>query len=336
MAELILGAGTSHGPMLVTPPERWDQRALADRKNRSLNYHGRNHDFEELLALRAGEGFAEQVTLELHRERYARVLAAVQKLGEQILAADLDALIIVSSDHKEIFDDELLAPFSVYWGESMQHMPVNEESLAKMGPGLALSAHAYAPTEPTTIAGVPDLGRAIIDHSLEAGFDIASSLRLPPGKHGNHALPHGWGYILEQVLGGTRLPIVPIFVNTFWSPTPPTARRCYAWGQEIGAAIRAWDSTARVGIIASGGLSHMVIDEELDARVLEALRTDDGEALGAIPSTWLESGSSEIRNWIVTAGAMSGAGLEFDLLDYVPLYRSEAGTGNAAGFALWH
>ncbi|QTX04394.1 hypothetical protein [Agromyces archimandritae] len=335
MANLVLGVGTSHGPMLVTPPEEWHRRAQADRGNTSLNFQGRNYDFEGLVAARGTSEFEGRISLEQHLARHARVLAAVEKLGAAIDAAELDALVIVSSDHKEIFDDQVLAPFTVYWGEEIDHMPVNEASLAKMGPGLALSARAYAANEPTKLAGSPELAKAIIDHSINADFDVASSLMLPAGKHGNHAIPHGWGYVLEQVLGGRYLPVVPIFVNTFWSPTPPTARRCYAWGKAIGDAIRSWDGTARIGIVASGGLSHMVIDEAFDQRVLTALREDDAEALGAIPSTWLESGSSEIRNWIVTAGAMSGSGLEMDLVDYVPLYRSEAGTGNAAGFALW-
>jgi 3-O-methylgallate 3,4-dioxygenase len=35
------------------------------------------------------------------------------------------------------------------------------------------------------------------------------------------------------------------------------------------------------------------------------------------------------------AGALLGSGLRFELVDYVPCYRSEAGTGNAMGFAVW-
>ena len=31
MAEIVLGIGASHGPLLSTPPEKWDLRAKADR-----------------------------------------------------------------------------------------------------------------------------------------------------------------------------------------------------------------------------------------------------------------------------------------------------------------
>ena len=34
-------------------------------------------------------------------------------------------------------------------------------------------------------------------------------------------------------------------------------------------------------------------------------------------------------------GALEGSGLQFKLLDYVPCYRSSAGTGNAMAFGNW-
>ena len=34
-------------------------------------------------------------------------------------------------------------------------------------------------------------------------------------------------------------------------------------------------------------------------------------------------------------GALAATGFKMKLLDYVPCYRSEAGTGNAMAFATW-
>jgi seryl-tRNA synthetase len=34
-------------------------------------------------------------------------------------------------------------------------------------------------------------------------------------------------------------------------------------------------------------------------------------------------------------GAVAGTGLTMELVDYIPCYRSEAGTGTAQGFAYW-
>ena len=89
----------------------------------------------------------------------------------------------------------------------------------------------------------------------------------------------------------------------------------------------------RVGILASGGLSHFTVDEELDRGVLDALKRGDGAALSAIPVQKLNSGNSEIRNWITLAGAVGHLNNVWQ--EYIPCYRSAAGTGCGMGFALW-
>ena len=71
----------------------------------------------------------------------------------------------------------------------------------------------------------------------------------------------------------------------------------------------------------------------LDRHVLEILARRDAEAVAALPLAQLDSGNSEIRNWIATAGAVEH--LEMKLVDYVPSYRSEAGTGVGMAFAVW-
>ncbi len=90
-----------------------------------------------------------------------------------------------------------------------------------------------------------------------------------------------------------------------------------------------------MAVIASGGLTHFVVDEELDAAILDGIEKGDVAALSRISESMFQSGTSEIKNWIVAAGAMAEAGLSMNLLDYVPCYRSEAGTGSAMGFAQW-
>ena len=46
----------------------------------------------------------------------------------------------------------------------------------------------------------------------------------------------------------------------------------------------------------------------------------------------LVEGTSEIRNWIVTAAAADSRGT---MVDYYPLYRTATGVGCAMGFAYW-
>lgn len=122
-------------------------------------------------------------------------------------------------------------------------------------------------------------------------------------------------------------------LSTYYPPNQPCPRRCYALGQAIRAAIEAWWEPARIGVLASGGLSHFTIDEELDRCVLQACLDKDGETLCTLPLARLNGGNSEIRNWIATAGAAEALSLAWH--DYVPCYRSPAGTGCGMGFAIW-
>ena len=52
-----------------------------------------------------------------------------------------------------------------------------------------------------------------------------------------------------------------------------------------------------------------------------------------IPAVRLNSGNSEIRNWIVAAGAAGN--LQTAWQEYEPLYRTPAGTGCGMAFAAW-
>jgi AmmeMemoRadiSam system protein B len=132
---------------------------------------------------------------------------------------------------------------------------------------------------------------------------------------------------------GKAIPTVPVMLNTYYAPNQPTPKRCYALGRALYQAITTWPEDSRVAVVASGGLSHFVIDEELDELVIKAMQTHDAAALASLPRERLNSGNSEIRNWIATAGAV--AHLQMRLIDYVPCYRSPAGTGCAMGFAQW-
>jgi len=124
-----------------------------------------------------------------------------------------------------------------------------------------------------------------------------------------------------------------VMVNTMFGPNVPTAKRCYDLGQALRKGIEAWDSTRTVAVMASGGLSHMVIDEELDRAVLGAMAKRDPEKIWSLPRNKLRGGTSEILNWVALAGAMEP--MQMELIDYIPTYRSPAGTGCGMAFAQW-
>jgi OH-DDVA oxygenase len=335
MSELVLGIGTSHGPLLNTPPEDWDQRAAADRANKALIYRGEQYTYDELLAIRA-PGFAEECELQVRRARHQASREHIAELGRRVTAAGVDVLVVVSSDHKEVFGDELLPQFAVYWGDEMRHEPFTQEQLDGMKPGLAVAEVANVPATSTARRGHAPLARHIIEETSRAGFDPAASRHLPPGEWENSGIPHGWGFIFQQVLDGQPIPpVVPVFVNTFWDPNPPSATRCFDFGVALGEAIRSFPGELRVGVVASGGLSHFVVDEELDRGFIKALLDRDADHLRGLAAPVLRSGTSELRNWIAVAGALQGADLAPELVGYEPCYRSEAGTGCAMAFMSW-
>ena len=127
------------------------------------------------------------------------------------------------------------------------------------------------------------------------------------------------------------MPIVPVFLNAYYPPNQPTPARCHALGAALARAIVAFPGDARIGVMASGGLSHFVVDEAFDRALIAALDRKDAAFFRTAPLHKLESGSSEIRNWICLSGAVGS--LDLAWVSYVPGYRTPALTGTGLCFA---
>ena len=128
---------------------------------------------------------------------------------------------------------------------------------------------------------------------------------------------------------GFKITDVKVLLNS--DPHGDHAGGLAALQQASGA--RLWASEASAGVIASGGLSHFVVDEELDRQVIDAIRRKDSEALAGLDPRRLQAGSSEIRNWLVV-GEMA-RDLDLDWVEYIPGYRTPALTGTGLAFASW-
>lgn len=335
MAQPVIAIGTSHGPQLVTDPADWPLRVIADKRNRHF-HRGTEYGFEELAALRADHRWSDEISPERWRQRQGKCLAALATLADRFDAARPDLAVIFGNDQAEIFTDENIPAFAVYIGAEIENIPKTPELVAKLPPGIAEAEDGYCPRELARYPGSPALGRHIVAALMAAEFDVAQMSRIPTGPRGSHTIPHAYGFVYRRIMRDKVVPNVPLFVNSYYEPNKPSVRRCIAFGREVARAVRSFPGDARVALIGSGGLTHFAIDEEFDRMVLAAMAAGDLARLERIPEAmFLSPGTGEIKNWLPLAAAAAELGMGMTVLDYVPCYRSEAGTGTAMGFAYW-
>ena len=336
MARIVLGMWTSHGPTLSSTAEQWLLRVPFDRNKKDHPFRGRTYDFETLVALRRSENLAAQCTLEEREKRAAACTHAIGRMAEAFEQTAPDAAVIMGNDQSELFLDDLIPAITVFRGPKLWDQPASPEQAARMPAGIREAEWGHSPPQYTEYPALPQLAMHIIGSAMSGGFDLAVSQRLPvhPG-HWASGMPHAFGFIYRQIMRDRVIPNVPIVLNTFFPPNQPTARRCFELGRLVGRAIRSWPEDRRVAVFGSGGMSHFVIDEDLDRMIFDALRRRDAEALCNIEESYLQSGSSELKNWIAAAGILFDTELAGDVIGYQPCYRSEAGTGTANGFVCW-
>ena len=104
------------------------------------------------------------------------------------------------------------------------------------------------------------LGLHIIEQLMEAQFDVAHTRRLPDGA----GMAHAFGFVYQRIMApqgdAAQTPTVPLMINTYYPPNQVTPQRCYEFGRAVRQAVESWKDDLRVGVIASGGLSHFVVD----------------------------------------------------------------------------
>jgi hypothetical protein len=330
MAEIVLGIGTSHGPLLSTPPEQWDLRAKADRANKQHYFRGKTYDYESLLSERA-PGFSKEVDIEIRRDRHARCQQALDAVGKKFKEVAPDAFVIVGNDQREIFSDDLTPAITVFRGERIQNIP---DDKPEMSPGLKIAEAGNCPPDGATYPGAQGLADHIIKSLVDDDFDLTQATTLPKNS-ARLGIPHAYGFVYHRILADMVPPSVPIIFNVHYEPNRPSVRRCLALGHALRRAIKNWNGHKRVALVASGGLTHFVIDEEFDQTVLSSMERGDEDALARLPESYFRVGTAEIKNWLPVIAAMIAERKRFHKIDYVPCYRSDAGTGNAMAFVYW-
>jgi 3-O-methylgallate 3,4-dioxygenase len=329
MADIVLGVGSSHSPLLNSPAEDYPKHAEIDASGRKLiDKSGVARTYGELLE-RADPSIRDQIRPEILQERAARCTANIEKLEREIAGAKLDALIIIGDDQHEQFFEDNMPAILVYGGETIVNNPLNMPAEAPQWWRRARSQY-HVSDEPREYPVDAALARHLINALMEDDFDVSVSRKLAKP----HGEGHAFGFVHQRLMRDeTIVPIVPVALNTYFAPNQPRPRRCYDLGRAIARAVRAYPGAGRIGILGSGGLSHFTVDEELDRMLLDAFRNKDADALRSLSPARLNSGTSEVRNWITVAGACEH--LDTQWQEYVPCYRSAAGTGCGMGFAVW-
>jgi gallate dioxygenase len=216
-----------------------------------------------------------------------------------------DVLFIVYNDHVTSFFFDHYSPFVLGVGE--------EYEVADEGGG---------PRNLPPIKGHGALARHIGRHLVANEFDMSFFQDKP--------LDHGCFSPLSVLLphdGGWPLPIVPLQMGVLQFPVP-SARRCYALGQQLRDAIESYPEDLGVVLIATGGLSHQVHGERAgfnnppwDEKLMELYEKDpvaltrmthtDHARLGGMES-------SEFIMWLVVRGALAAGAQKVHSSYYLP------------------
>src|SRR6058998_3066770 len=297
MANLVGCMTMSHAPQLMLNPDYW-----------------------HLLNTRAGEQLPEKPgmekeTHEVKWTKWNRCMDAIAKLRAKIDALRPDVLIVVGDDQHENLVDDNMPPFTIFVG-------------AEVEASVSLRYLNQLKSENRTKYRIDaKMAEALVHGLMDEGFDPSYSKKT----RYEGGLGHAFARVLKFLMPEPTRRVVPVMVNTYYPPAP-LARRCVKFGAALASLVRRFPSDDRVVVIGSGGLSHTKIDEELDQRFIQALQQNNLAYMSTMPASVLIEGTSEIRNWIVTAGAANRSGT---LLDYFPLYRTRTGVGCAMGFAYW-
>ena len=124
MAKIVLGLGSAHSPMLSLEGDRWSEYGERDQANPMLAAvpGGEVMAYEELLS-QADPAIAKALTPEKLQAQHDAYPKAIATLEKTLKDANPDVVVIVGDDQEEMFFDDNVPLFSIYWGESMRLIP---------------------------------------------------------------------------------------------------------------------------------------------------------------------------------------------------------------------
>lgn len=219
-----------------------------------------------------------------HREATRR---GFERIGKAFTDAGIETLIVFTSEHIVNLQPRMAPAFVVGTGAVHAAFPEPQFKL-----------------EPVARPGDPELAEALVEQLYALGLDPAHSSEL--------RLDHGTTLPLQQLKIAGDVRIVPVIINTLFPPLP-TLQRCRELGAAVAYVLRQSGMTRRVGILATGGISHSVgepgmdrNDPRFDAEFVDALAAGNLDKACAYSDSALDAlgnGTHEIRSWIAAAAA---------------------------------
>ncbi len=222
-----------------------------------------------------------------------------------------DVAVVLYNDHGLNFFLDKMPTFSV--GAAPEYHNADE------GWGIP----TLAPTR-----GDVDLSWHLINKLIDREFDITTCQEM--------LVDHAFTIPLKLFWPQSPCPIpaVPVCINTVQFPLP-SARRCYAFGQAVGDAIRSWDSNKKVVVIGTGGLSHQLdgeragfINKDFDLRFMDSMIHDPAWATQfSIHELVEKTGTQgvELLMWLAARAAVPGTLKKIHSNYHIPISNTASG-----------
>jgi len=253
-----------------------------------------------------------------------RINETHQHIAENLENAQLDALIVVGDDQDEAFTAQTFFPqLAIYTGPDYRlFRRPNEQH-----------------KEGEFYKGYPAFAEHLLTGVVNAGFDVVDLKTLPPD---GLLRTHSISPVVDKLAPNVSCPVIPIFVEGIHMPAP-SPRRCYEFGKALAAAIESWPGDEKIGVIASGGLSHVTqgypyasaptvsygnIHVDFDRAQVERMASGRGAEMAELTNEdLLANGDVEMRSWITVMGMIGGT--KADVIVYEPSFRSLMGMAAA-------
>ena len=125
MADIVLGIGTSHTPMLTLPGELWPSYARNDQRNPELAFppHGLVMPYQEALDSIAPGAREKYRGTEPFKAQAEACQRALDELSSTLRAVNPDITVIIGDDQDEWFFEDNMPALAVYWGDSAPLIP---------------------------------------------------------------------------------------------------------------------------------------------------------------------------------------------------------------------